>query len=551
MVWRKSLPRSEKRVRVFALSLLGLVIVTLFALQATSKTSVVSDMMAGRLLGEPTPEPSGRTLGEPVGDDGTILFAAPPITFSSGNPAGTASTAADDLGLTPGSSTPSTSGAPSPSSSVATRNGSSSTEAPDVDRATATVERLGRITAPSVSARVPSSVTGSSSASSSSSSSTTDGSARSATTTTRPPSTEAPPTTTRAQNTTTRVIEATSTTERPRQTTTTQPPRQTTTTRRPTTTTAAPRPAPAQNAVLSASVDGISPFGFGQSRDAVTRALSSDFGALSYTGSTNWDDFAVVRDGNGSYIRTRSNVGNNSQKQFSVPVAPAQESYLVYSFFLEPGFDAGDGNRSDGQPVWGTGIKLPGLALGNPSQNTGGNHNAGGFTGRLMIRGTLDSAGSVGQPRDGLSLVAYVYGQQYQNQNINHGFGRDFYFLNGHGATPFEGINDGGHEGAGDPRIWDLREGQWVTVVLGYRVDGDNGWFKAWTKTGNGPLQENLFVRNLNWTGDGRTAGPDQILFQNFWGGSGSVWYPDSTSYMRFKDFGVFHSQSAALSFAR
>ena len=168
-----------------------------------------------------------------------------------------------------------------------------------------------------------------------------------------------------------------------------------------------------------------------------------------------------------------------------------------------------------------------------------------------MIRGTLDSPGSVAQPRDGLSLAAYVYGQQYQNQNINHGFGRDFYFLNGHGATAFEGIRDGGSQGAGDPRIWDLREGQWVTVVLGYRVDGDNGWFKAWTKTGNGPLRENLFVRNLNWTGDGRAAGPDQILFQNFWGGSGSVWYPDSTSYIRFKDFGVFHSQSAALSFAR
>ncbi len=282
----------------------------------------------------------------------------------------------------------------------------------------------------------------------------------------------------------------------------------------------------------------------------MTNSLEAAFGDLTNRGSSNWDDWAVVSHASGNFLRTRSGTGNNSQKQFNVPIPASQESYLVYSFFLEPGFDAGDGNGSDGQPSWGTGIKLPGLMRGSPGDNTGGNHTAGGFSGRLMIRGT-NSDGFNYEPRDGLSLAAYVYGQEINNQNIASGFGEDYYFLNGFGATPFEGINNGTNQGVGDPRIWDLEVGQWVTVVLGYRVDGDNGWFKAWTSTGGGALQPRLHIPNVNWTGGNRTDGPDSLIVQNFWGGSGSVWYPDSVSYMRFRDFAVFTSEADALAFAR
>lgn len=346
-----------------------------------------------------------------------------------------------------------------------------------------------------------------------------------------------PPTTSPALPTTTTTL-LPPTTTLPPPTTTLPPP-----------TTERPAPPPVNSAVLSTSLDNVAPFQFGQSRDGVLGALESEFGPVRFAHPGNWDDFALVQDPGGSYLRTRSNIGDSSQKQFNITVPEASESYLVYSFFLEPGFDAGSANTL--ATTHSTGIKLPGLMRGSPAENTGGNHTEGGFSGRLMIRGTRKSDGLNYQPREGLSLAAYVYGQEIADQAINSGFGRDYYFLNGFDADPFQGLSTGLHQGVGDPRIWDLPVGEWVTLVLGYRVDGDDGWFKAWTKTGDGQLRPALHVPEVNWTGGDRTAGPDSLLFQNFWGGKGDVWYPDSTSYIRFKDFNVFHAESAALAHAR
>ena len=167
-----------------------------------------------------------------------------------------------------------------------------------------------------------------------------------------------------------------------------------------------------------------------------------------------------------------------------------------------------------------------------------------------MIRGT-NSAGSTAAPRDGLSLAAYIYGQEINDESIANGFGRDYFFLDGFETVPFEGIEDGTNEGVGDPRIWELEEGKWITVVLGYRVDGDNGWFKAWTMTEGERLQQRLFVDNINWTGGELTDGADYLLVQQFWGGDGEVWYPDGASYTRFRDFGVYTSEADALAAAR
>ncbi|MDW3178133.1 MAG: hypothetical protein R8J94_12150 [Acidimicrobiia bacterium] len=319
----------------------------------------------------------------------------------------------------------------------------------------------------------------------------------------------------------------------------------------PPTTAPAAAPAPSGPSLLSAPIEGMRSFGFGQSKSTVTAALESQFSRLTYTGGGNWDDIAVVSDPSGDYIRTRSNVGDNSRKQWNAPIDITKETYLVYRFYLEPGFDAGDGAKNEGSPVWGTGIKMPGLMRGSPADNTGGNHSAGGFSGRLMIRGTRKSDGANDKTREGLSLSAYVYAQSIDGQNVASGFGEDYLFLNGFGAEPFEGLENGKHEGVGDPRIWDLQVGKWTTVVLGYRVDGNNGWFKAWTMTDGGSLQPRLHIPKVNWMGNGGTQGADSIIFQQFWGGSGSVWYPDSVSYMRFKDFGVYTSEAQALAAAR
>jgi len=276
----------------------------------------------------------------------------------------------------------------------------------------------------------------------------------------------------------------------------------------------------------------------------VISTLEKHFGHIEYPG-LNWEDFAVT-DG---YLRTRSDAGQNSRKQFAVPFEDSQEAYLTYQFYLEPGFDAGDGNG--GRVVSSTGVKLPGLAGGTPELNTGGHHTAGGFTGRLMIRGTRKSDGDNRKAREGLGLSAYIYGQEINNSSINHGFGRDYLFLNGFDAQPFTGLKSGKSSGVGDPRIWDLPVGEWVTVVLGYRVDGDNGWFRAWTASGTDPLAPRLELNNVNWVGNSGPQTIDSLLFQNFWGGQGGEWYPDNVSYMRFRDFAVYESQNDALAAAR
>ena len=336
------------------------------------------------------------------------------------------------------------------------------------------------------------------------------------------------------------------------ETTTTSTSSTTSTTTTPTTAAPVVEPDPTEfgNAArYHGGIDVSSTFDFGQSRSLVEQAISDQFGDLDYVGGTI-EDVSIVDDPSGDYLLTRSGVGNDSRKQWNVLLPEAQESYLVYRFLLEPGFDAGDGDGSEGSPAALTGVKLPGLMRGDPGDNTGGNHVAGGFSGRLMIRGT-ESSGSTSAPRDGLTLSAYIYGQEIDDQSISSAFGRDYFFLDGFDSTPFRGIEPGTFEGVGDPRIFDLEEGEWVTLVLGYRVDGDNGWFKAWASTGEGPLTERLFVPNINWTGGDGTAGADSILFQQFWGGSGSVWYPDEVSYTRFKDFAVFTNEADALNAAR
>lgn len=307
---------------------------------------------------------------------------------------------------------------------------------------------------------------------------------------------------------------------------------------------------PAGETLLNAPIDGMESLGFGSSQSTVEAVLESQFPGLEEVSGSNWEDVAIVSDPSGDYLRTRSNVGDASRKQWTAPIPTSAESYLVYRFFLEPGFDAGDGNGSDGSPVWGTGVKMPGLLRGETAGNTGGNHSADGFSGRLMIRGTRKSDGETSSSREGLSLTAYIYGQEIDGKNIGSGFGEDYYLLDGFDARPFEGLNAGKHEGVGDPRIWDLEVGRWVTVILGYNVDGDNGWFKAWTMTDGidtAPVPR-LHIPRVKWMDEGADQGADALLFQQFWGGSGSVWYPDSVSYMRFKDFAVYTNEADALS---
>lgn len=203
------LTRSDKRVRALSLGLLGFVMLALVGMEMTFTTNVVSEMVSSRFLGEPSPEPNGRSVGEPTQSDSGIVFAAPPTT--SFEPDNASSQGGSDFA--PGSSSTSTFNVPSPSSSVAESEGTSSTSqssaSPEAERATATVERLGRITAPTVSSTSPSTTVPRSS-----SSTTAD---QRPSTTNAPPTTQARNTTTQARNTTTQApARPTTTTEQQR-----------------------------------------------------------------------------------------------------------------------------------------------------------------------------------------------------------------------------------------------------------------------------------------------------------------------------------------------
>ncbi len=302
--------------------------------------------------------------------------------------------------------------------------------------------------------------------------------------------------------------------------------------------------------IFSTSIDELPLTSTGQSKDNFLNILRPEFGNFRFSGNENFNNFSIVDDPAGRSLQYRSTPGTSSHVQFSAAVPENQESFLVYRFKLEEGFDAGDGNGDEGKPSHSTGIKLPGLLRGSPAANTGGNHTAGGFSGRLMIRGTRKSDGVNSAPREGLALSAYIYGQNIGGQNIASGFGRSFYFLDSFESKPFLGQGSGQFEGVGDPRIEDLEEDKWVTLVLGYRVDGNNGWFKAWTKTEGqaDTVSPNLFIPNVDWTGG--SAGADNLLVQNFWGGKGSVWHPDSSSNIRYRDFAVFTEEADAIAFA-
>lgn len=302
--------------------------------------------------------------------------------------------------------------------------------------------------------------------------------------------------------------------------------------------------------IFSASIDELPLTSPGQTKDQFLNIISPQFGTFPHSGRNNFENLSIVDDPAGRSLQYRSSVGNSSHIQFSSAIPVHQETYLVYRFKLEEGFDAGDGAGQEGMPSHSTGIKLPGLMRGSPAANTGGNHTAGGFSGRLMIRGTRKSDGVNSAPREGISIGAYIYGQRINGQNIASGFGRSYYFLDGFESQPFLGHSSGLSEGVGDPRIWDLEEDRWVTLVLGYRVDNGNGWFKAWTKTEGIDDQVNpsLFIPNIDWTGG--SEGADNLLFQNFWGGQGSVWHPDKASNILYRDFAVFTDEADAIAFA-
>jgi len=312
--------------------------------------------------------------------------------------------------------------------------------------------------------------------------------------------------------------------------------------------------------ILDAPIEGMTKRALGSTWATIQTTLQEQFAGPFYqSAGSNGDNYATIEDATGDYLRTRRETGGTSAQQWVTPTALNKEVYLQYDIMFEAGFDHGDG--TGGRNPFNTTHKLPGMTGGGSAGvggNVGGSHDPEGFTGRIVTRATRKSDGQASLDREGMALSAYIYGFEIDGNSIASGFGEDYYFLDSHATTPFEGITTGLVNGCGDPRIWDMPTGSWITVTVGYRVDGPTGWFKAWTlEQGVDTVhQERLHIPNVQWMNPANSAdeGADGMMFHHFYGGSGAAWYADTESFIRMKNFKVSTTEieviGAAVDFA-
>jgi len=312
--------------------------------------------------------------------------------------------------------------------------------------------------------------------------------------------------------------------------------------------------------IFSGNFDDSTKVAFGNTQTTVVNAMQETLPTLTNVDSNNWDDVAIVADGAGDYLRTRSNTGDNSRKAWAVEFADETTAFLTYSVMFEStggsshtsddGFDWGDGNA--GTPkTWSTGGKLPGLVFGSPGDNTGGVLANGAWSGRLMWRGQRKSNGIGGSARESVTLSLYFYGEE-ANGETGLGAANTYFFVQDFAESPTrfgssgsDGTGDGQY---GDSRGMELKTDVWYHLCLGYHAPNNNtGYFKAWTwEDGvDTAWQEQLHVPDIKWHETG-TGGIDRLLFQNFWGGATTDWYPDNLAYMRYKNFAAFTTESEA-----
>ena len=189
-------------------------------------------------------------------------------------------------------------------------------------------------------------------------------------------------------------------------------------------------------------------------------------------------------DGNG-FLRQRyvPSAKGTPVVEFAVPFEEADEMWLSYRVYFEPGWE------------WARGGKLPGLAGGTRPTGGDGGDGTDGFSARLMWRSEN-------------RLVVYAYHPDRPDE-----FGEDFR-LSG-----------------------DIPVGQWLTITQRIAMNSSpethDGIVEVWIDG-----EKRLSRTDLRWrtTGD---FGIDLLAYSSFYGGSDASWAPDETTFARFDEFRV------------
>lgn len=206
---------------------------------------------------------------------------------------------------------------------------------------------------------------------------------------------------------------------------------------------------------------------------------------LALDGLYSTSELSIDQEDGDSFLRQRyvpSDQGS-ARVEFTVPVEPADEMWLSYRVYFEPGWE------------WVRGGKLPGLAGGTKPTGGSGADGADGFSARLMWR------------EDG-RLVVYAYHPDRPNT-----YGEDFELR---GTVPV---------------------GQWLTITQRVQMnsapDRYDGAVEVWIDG-----RKRLSRTDLRWRIDGDFS-VDTLAYSSFYGGNDPSWAPDDTTFARFDEFRV------------
>lgn len=309
--------------------------------------------------------------------------------------------------------------------------------------------------------------------------------------------------------------------------------------------------------IFEVDMENMTAFPYGSTKATVESALTAAnmFPNMNYeTPDSTFANVSKVGTGPGSYFELRSSVDASGHVHWASTFTEVDTAFLRMAVMFrsdgtsalaaDNGYDFGSSQGTRNTNT--TGGKMPGLTWGEPGWNTGGTLTNNAWSGRQMWRG-LNTAGSGGSDRTHVAPEFYYYGQDL-------GVQRRYPYRGSH--TPADAVqftSDGTGPGTyGDPAIGPkLNENidTWVHFLIEYHVpDSTAGYMKCWTLIEG---TDTTWQPQLNLTGTrprpAGFSGVNNLLFQQFFGGQGSDWHPDFVGYTRWKDVGVYTTESEAM----
>lgn len=257
----------------------------------------------------------------------------------------------------------------------------------------------------------------------------------------------------------------------------------------------------------------------------------------------------------GDYMSFFSIPGDHSASGAEFDIGDHTEAWLQYQVWFAPDFDFG-ANLS----AHSVGGKMPGLASSGPfgkmnGNYTGGNHDDQGHSGRNMWR-AHQSQGRSWEPGDGICMGLYAYDYELAvRPDLKYGRNLMYRKPEANEVNPVawedaEGGNNGTGPGQiGDPDVWIVPLGEWITVTVGHGVGAANSdnWYEAWVSTESRPepwraLRLEGATSRFRWMAPNADQKIDTFLFQSYWGGKGDIWLPTRQTEFRYRGIEVHDS---------